>query len=456
MLHEKLLIVDDDQSIRKSLDIMLSMHGYEVITSAGGRDALIDVEREDPDLILTDVNMPGMDGIALLELLKENAPGIGIILITGFGSIEDAVKAMRLGAFDYITKPINDDEILTQIARYFEQKNLRRENLDLRKQLKSRYCFDSIIGVDEKMQDIYDLIETVADTTATVTILGENGTGKSLLARSLHYNSSRSKKPFIEVSCGTLSETLLESELFGHIKGAFTGAIKNKVGKFELADGGTIFLDEIGSASAALQLKLLRVVQERKFEMGGGNDTISVDIRVITASNTDLFQQVQEGNFREDLYYRLNIVQIQLPSLRERMSDIKLLAEHFLDNYCAKHGKHIKGIRRETLEVLQRYHWPGNVRELENCIERAIILSRSDQIGPEDLPPAITDTDLAGKHHAESLSLAGVLEDKEKKIIQEVLARNNWNRNRTAEELEINRTTLFKKMRKYQLLPKNH
>ena len=451
MTREKILVVDDEPSIRKSLDMMLSLHGYQVGISADGKEALHEIDRDKPDLILADVNMPRMDGIELLKKTNEIDENIGVILITGYGSIDDAVSAMRLGAHDYITKPINDQEILTQIERYFERKKLRRENQDLKRELKSRYRFESIVGADSKMQKIYDLIETVADTPATVTILGENGTGKSMLARAIHYNSSRAKEPFIEVSCGTLTETLLESELFGHSKGAFTGAVRDKPGKFEQADSGTIFLDEIGSSSAAMQLKLLRVLQERTFERVGGDNTISVDIRVITASNTDLQQQVKDGEFREDLYYRLNIVQIHLPPLRERVSDVKLLAEHFLGNCCAKYDKNLKGITKEALDCLQHYHWPGNVRELENCMERAVLMAREELVQPIDLPPIIASGDDGHNLDIAAMSLTEALQMTEKQLIVKALEHNNWNRNLTASRLHINRTTLFKKMRKYGL-----
>jgi DNA-binding NtrC family response regulator len=451
MTREKILVVDDEPSIRKSLDMMLSMHGYQVGISADGKEALQVIDRDKPDLILADVNMPRMDGIELLKKTSEIDENIGVILITGYGSIDDAVSAMRLGAHDYITKPINDDEILTQIDRYFESKKLRLENQNLKRELKSRYRFENIIGADSKMQKIYDLIETVADTPATVTILGENGTGKSMLARAIHYNSSRAKRPFIEVSCGTLTETLLESELFGHSKGAFTGATRDKPGKFEQADDGTIFLDEIGSSSPAMQLKLLRVLQERTFERVGGEDTISVDIRVITASNTDLRQQVKDGEFREDLYYRLNIVQIHLPPLRERLSDVKLLAEHFLGNCSAKYDKKLKGVTRETLDCLQHYHWPGNVRELENCMERAVLMAREEIVQPNDLPPIIASGDDGHNLDIAAMSLTEALQMTEKQLITKALEHNNWNRNLTASRLHINRTTLFKKMRKYGL-----
>ena len=454
MMREKLLVVDDDPSIRKSLDMLLTLNGYDVAISANGKEALKEIERKEPDLVLADVNMPHINGVELLKKIREIERGLDVILMTGYGSIGDAVNAIRLGAYDYVTKPVNDDEILSLISRYFEQRHLEQENISLKKELGSRYRFANIVGADEKMQRIYDLIETVADTPATVTIFGENGTGKSMLARAIHYNSSRAQQPFVEVSCGTLTETLLESELFGHSKGSFTGAVKDKPGKFEIADGGTIFLDEIGSASAALQLKLLRVLQERAFERVGGNETIAVDIRVITASNTDLYEQVQRGEFREDLYYRLNVVQINLPPLRERMSDIKLLAEHFLKNFRVKYEKDITGIHDEVFDLLRMYNWPGNVRELENCIERTVLMAHDGYIEVRDLPEAIISyADTSAVMSATASSLTALMESVEKKLIRKALEENSWNRNRTADRLDINRTTLFKKMRKYQLFP---
>ncbi len=448
----RILIVDDDPIVLKSLGRMLEMNGYLISCAGDGRTALEMIERDGHDIILSDINMPEMNGFELLEKVKEKAPFSAFIIITGYGTIEDAVSAMKMGAYDFVTKPINDEEILTQIRRFFQQRELEQENITLRKELKSRYRLGNIIGQDYKMQKIYDLVELIADTQATVNIQGENGTGKSLLARAIHYNSCRRDKPFVEVSCGALPETLLESELFGHAKGAFTGAVRDRIGKFGQASGGTIFLDEISAASPALQLKLLRVLQERQFERVGSNETVTVDVRVITATNTDLMELVRQNKFREDLYYRLNILQVYLPPLRERVGDVRLLGQYFFDIYARKYSKQLKGIAAPTLKLLERYPWPGNVRELENVIERAVILARGPYLTSENFPAAVVDAKPMTHPHKGALPLSKALEEPEKQIIQSALEYSGWSRKKAAEILQINRTTLFKKMRRYNLL----
>ena len=450
--EQRVLIVDDDPIVLKSLGKMLEMNDYTVSCAADGKTALEMIERNGHDVVLSDINMPEMNGFELLEKVKERSPDSAFVIITGYGTIEDAVSAMKMGAYDFVTKPINDEEILTQIKRFFQQRELQDENATLRKELKSRYRLGNIIGQDYKMQKIYDLVELIADTQATVNILGENGTGKSLLARATHYNSNRRDKPFVEVSCGALPETLLESELFGHAKGAFTGAVKDRVGKFGQASGGTIFLDEIGAASPSLQLKLLRVLQEHQFEMVGSNDTITVDVRVITATNTDLMEMVRKNQFREDLYYRLNVLQVYLPALRERVGDIRLLAEHFFEMYARKYSKGLKGISAQATKVLERYPWPGNVRELENVIERAVILARGPYLTTENFPPAVVEAKAPTHAYKGVLPLGKALEEPEKRIIQNALEQCTWSRKKAADLLQINRTTLFKKMRRYGLL----
>jgi DNA-binding NtrC family response regulator len=448
----RILIVDDDPIVLKSLGRMLEINGYMIDYASDGQTALESIERHNQDVILSDINMPEMNGFELLEKVKEKSPSSAFIIITGYGTIEDAVNAMKMGAYDFVTKPINDDEILTQIKRIFQQRDLQQENASLRKELKSRYRLGNIIGQDYKMQKIYDLVELIADTQATVNIQGENGTGKSLLARAIHYNSVRRDKPFVEVSCGALPETLLESELFGHAKGAFTGAVKDRVGKFGQASGGTIFLDEIGAASPALQLKLLRVLQERQFERVGSNETVSVDVRVITATNTDLLDLVKKNEFREDLYYRLNILQIYLPALRERVGDIRLLAQHFFEVYHQKYSKQLKGIAAPAVKLLERYSWPGNVRELENVTERAVILARGPYLTSENFPTPVIEAKPVTRACKGILPLGKALEDPEKEIIQSALDYCGGSRKKAADILQINRTTLFKKMRKYNLL----
>lgn len=448
----KILVVDDDPIVVKSLSTMLKMNSYSVDCANDGRTTLEMIERNGHDIVLVDINMPEMNGFELLGEVKEKSPSSAFIVITAYGTIEDAVRAMKMGAYDFVTKPINDESILAHIGRFFQQRNLERENVALRKELKSRYRLGSIIGQDYKMQKIYDLVDLIADKAVTVNIQGENGTGKSLLARSIHYNSCRRDKPFVEVSCGALPETLLESELFGHAKGSFTGAIRDRIGKFGQASGGTIFLDEISGASPSLQLKLLRVLQERQFERVGSNETITVDVRVIVATNTDLRRLVDKNEFREDLYYRINVMHIDLPSLRERVGDIRLLAQHFFVTYTQKYSKKLRGVAAPALKLLERYSWPGNVRELENVIERAVILAKGPYVSSENLPPAVVEAKPFTKAFNGVIGLSEALWEPEKQIIVNALEYCGWRRKKAAELLEINRTTLFKKMRKFNLL----
>ena len=452
--EQRVLIVDDDPIVLKSLGKMLEMNDYTVSCAADGKTALEMIERNGHDVVLSDINMPEMNGFELLEKVKERSPDSAFVIITGYGTIEDAVSAMKMGAYDFVTKPINDEEILTQIRRFFQQRELQDENATLRKELKSRYRLGNIIGQDYKMQKIYDLVELIADTQATVNILGENGTGKSLLARATHYNSNRRDKPFVEVSCGALPETLLESELFGHAKGAFTGAVKDRVGKFGQASGGTIFLDEIGAASPSLQLKLLRVLQEHQFEMVGSNDTITVDVRVITATNTDLMEMVHKNQFREDLYYRLNVLQVHLPALRERVGDIRLLAEHFFEMYARKYSKGLKGISAQATKVLERYPWPGNVRELENVIESSVVLSKREELTPEDLPENIRRQESRiGKIYLDIPEDGISLEEVEKELLLKALEKAQGNQSKAARYLNVTRKTLIYRLEKYGLTP---
>jgi DNA-binding NtrC family response regulator len=449
----RILIVDDDRIILDSLSEFLSLEGYEVRGGDGFQEAVRLLERESFQIVITDVNMPEVDGFELLRVVKSRFPELVVIIITGYGTIESAVEAIKMGAYDYLTKPIIDDEIRLVVDRAMKQQSLIQENRNLRTQLNMRYSLDSIIGHDYKMLKVFDMIESVADSKATILMTGESGTGKSLVARAIHHRSSRSEKPFVEVSCGAMPETLLESELFGHAKGSFTGAVNDKEGKFVAADNGTIFLDEINSASPALQAKLLRVLQERHFEPVGSNETITVDVRVVLATNVTLEAEVEAGRFRRDLFYRINVVQIELPRLCERIGDIPLLAEHFLKVYAAQSHKEVLGFTEEATRAMQRYHWPGNVRELENCVERAVVLTKGKYIGIEDLPPNVLEqpTGTAFTNEFQPMSLKRALEDPEKRIIEAALRANNWNRQVTADLLEINRTTLYKKMRRYGL-----
>ena len=459
-LHKaRLLIVDEDRIMLQSLSQFLRREGYDVRTTDDPQNALTLLEDGQIELLLADINMPGIKAAEYLREVRRRCGHVVVIVVTAYGSIEGAVEATKLGAFDYLTKPIVDDEIRAVVEKASRQQSLLFENQTLRQQLDLRFGLENVIGHDHKMLKIFSLVEAVADSRTTVLMTGASGTGKSLLARAIHYRSPRRDKPFIEVSCGALPETLLESELFGHVKGAFTGAIADKTGRFMAADGGTIFLDEINSASPAMQVKLLRVLQERAFEPVGSSVTKTVDARVILASNMDLAMLVTEQKFRQDLYYRINVVNIRLPSLREKLGDIPLLAGQFLRHFKKESGREVIGITEAAMLALQRYPWPGNVRELENAIERAVVLCRRPQIDVEDLPESIqysspcsiAESQMDGVYNKAAMPLSAALETPERNIIESALKRNSWNRQLTAAELDINRTTLYKKMRKYRL-----
>jgi len=449
----RILIVDDDQIVVDSLGEFLGLEGYAVDGASNFSGAVSALGKRPYNLLISDVNMSEGDGFELLRTVRQRYPEVVVIMVTGYGTIESAVEAIKLGAYDYLTKPIIDEEIRLVLERALQQQSLIRENSMLREQLDLRYGLGNIIGHDYRMLKIFDLVEAVADSKTTVLMQGASGTGKSLVARAIHHRSERRKKPFVEVSCGALPETLLESELFGHVRGSFTGAVGDKDGRFKAADTGTVFLDEISAASPSLQVKLLRVLQERQFEPVGSNTTETVDVRVILASNKDLAKEVEAGRFRQDLFYRINVVTVNLPLLRERIGDIPLLAEHFLAQYCAQARKELLGFTEEALRCMQRYHWPGNVRELENVVERAVVLTKNRQICREDLPPTVLEA-VAEAPVAEGyqpMSLRRALEEPEMRIIERALRANSWNRQVTADELEINRTTLYKKMKRYGL-----
>ncbi len=461
----RVLIVDDDPIVAESLAEFMRAEGHDAATAFNGVEALaaLGTAEDEGDafrVVVCDVSLPGMSGIELLRRIVRERPGTAVVMLTGYANVETAVEALRVGAVDYLTKPVVDEELRVALERALRQQALMAENQRLKRQLDGRYSLDGIIGGDHRMRKIFELVEAVAPTRTTVLMTGESGTGKSLIAHAIHHRSPRRDGPYVELSCGSIPETLLESELFGHVKGAFTGAHADKAGRFLAADGGTIFLDEINSASPGMQLKLLRVLQERRFEPVGSTKTVEVDARVVLASNQPLEELVARGQFRQDLYYRINVVKIELPPLRERVGDVPMLAEKFLERYAAEAGRQIAGISGEAMDALRRYPFPGNVRELENVIQRAVVLTKGQTIRLEDLPPHVTGEADAGvlarlatggveREEGEwrPMALEEALRDPERRIILRALEANNWNRQKTADDLRINRTTLYKKMK---------
>ncbi len=452
MSRKDLLIVDDDPLVCESLKEMLTLEGYRADAVFDGASALAKLKGQQYRLILSDIQMPGLNGIELLKELKGQAPDSTIIFITGHGHIEGAVEAIKLGAYDYLTKPIDDLRLKLTIKRAMEQIELLASYQSLKQRLKPWDMSSELVFADRKMDKLMEVVHAIADTMATVLITGESGTGKSMLAHYIHDHSTRREGPFVKISCGSLSESLLESELFGHVRGAFTGAFRDKKGKFEEADGGTIFLDDINCASQNLQVKLLRVLQEKIIERVGGNTPIKVDVRIITATNTSLQEEVLKQNFREDLYYRINVVHLTIPPIRDRLSDIPPLLEHFLRHFNQAHHKDIKGVSKSALQLCLRYPWPGNVRELENVVERAVILSQGDFIIPESLPPNLLEMEVPAFSAARNLTLDEAMDLAEKQVLLETLESLSWNRQRCAQTLGISRTTLFNKMRRYHLV----
>jgi DNA-binding NtrC family response regulator len=444
-----ILLVDDDQSLRRVIEYSLVENGFTVRPAASGEEGLALFQKEPFDAVITDITMPGISGMEVLEKVRKADMGIPVIIITAYGTIESAVSAMKQGAFDYITKPFNRDELRITLDRALKLRRLEKENVQLRGEVIDRYRFDAIVGGSEKIREVIALAGRVAPSEATVLVTGESGTGKELLARGIHYSSSRAEGPFIAVNCAAIPENLIESELFGHVKGAFTGAVRDKEGKFELADGGTLFLDEIGDLRIDLQAKILRALQERSVDRVGGEDLVDLNVRVIAATNRDLEQNVKEGTFREDLYYRLSVVILRMPPLRERKDDILLLAEYFLKKFT-------KGVTStlapEALSLLQSYGWPGNVRELENVIERASVLKRGDIVTAADLPEKLTRVGGSAEDIILNLPDDGIsLEELEKTLIMKALERHKGNQTRAAEYLRITRPTLIYRMEKFGL-----
>jgi len=438
----KILVVDDEAIVRESLQDWLTSAGYQVFTAENGPKALDIIGREKMGIVITDLVMPGMDGIELMKRAKEILPSIEVIIITAYGSIPTAITAMKDGAYDYIEKPFCPERAELLVEKLAEHQELVEENLSLRQRLEDRYRFENIIAKSSKMQRVIEVIKVVAKSNATVLITGDSGTGKELVARAIHSQSHRRNKPFVAVSCAALPESLLESELFGHEKGSFTGAYAQKKGKFEFSNGGTLFLDEVGEMSANIQVHLLRVLEEKEFARVGGNEPIKVDVRVISATNKDLRKAIEKQEFREDLYYRLNVVSIELPPLRERKEDIPLLAEHFLHKFAMENQKEITGFSPEAMEFVLDYEWPGNVRELENAVERAVILAKDSIITIADLP----------QENLSQVRLASTgknLKEVEKNHVLNVLRETGGNYSEAARILGISRMTLYNKAREY-------
>lgn len=442
-----ILVVDDEESQRSLLAGFLGKKGFTVRTAASGKEAVDINSTAGFDLAILDLKMPDLDGIETIQRMKEIDPETYFVILTGYGTVESAVQAMKQGAYDYLSKPVNLDELELIIGRIQNEKDMHEEIQILRAQVEERFKFDAFIAESPKMQDVLSLISRVARSDSSVLILGESGTGKDMVARLIHGASQRKTGRFIAISCAALPETLLESELFGYERGAFSGAEKRRIGKFELAHGGTIFLDEVGDIPVSTQVKLLRVLQEFSFERLGGNTPIKVDVRLLTATNQNLKKKIAAGAFREDLYYRLNVITLTLPPLRERKEDIKLLAEHFVEKFGRKCAREIKGISRSAVDKLMRYDWPGNVRELENVMERAVVLCRGNHVDADDLP--VEGGSVLGEYGSGSLA------DVERKYIMTVLAQTDWNLSEAAGRLGIHRNTLRTKIRQYRIERKN-
>ena len=454
----RILIIDDEPLMRISISDALKGDGYHVAETASGKEGIGRVKDGSFDIVITDLRLPDLDGIEVLKSCKRASPDTFVILITAYGAVETAVEAMKYGAYDYVTKPFSMDELLLMIKRIVRLKDLEAENILLKEQVEGRYNFSGIIGKSERMNAIFETIKVISQTDSTILILGESGTGKELVANAIHATSPRKGEPYIKVSCAAIPETLLEAELFGYEKGAFTGAAKQKKGRFELASKGTIFLDEIGELSPTIQVKLLRVLQEKEFDRLGGTETISADVRIICATQRDLKKEVHRGTFREDLYYRLNVVPMTLPPLRERKGDIMLLANHFLEYYSGLYRKSVKGFAVDALEALLKYPFPGNVRELEHAVERAIVMGKSEEVRASDLPEEISGADglndclkaLQDRGGYEKLTAA--IKDFEKRYIARVLEETKGNKTLAAKVLGVSRKTLWEKCKLLEII----
>ncbi|MBU1003434.1 MAG: sigma-54 dependent transcriptional regulator [Proteobacteria bacterium] len=454
-MPSNVLVLDDEKNYLLILDALLSDAGYSVTALHDPELGLAYMEESEVDIVVTDMKMPGLTGQEVLEHVHRNYPHIPVLIMTAFGSIESAVEAMRLGAFDYITKPFSNEELLLSLDKAAKMARMQRQNRLLRETLEERYGLHNIIGRSKAMRGVLTMVDKAAPSRSTVLIQGESGTGKELVARAIHFASPRKDEPFVSVNCMALNPGVLESELFGHEKGSFTGAVASRRGRFELAHGGTLFLDEIGELSAALQVKLLRVLQERRFERVGGSTEIEVDIRIVAATNADLMQAVENGTFREDLFYRLNVVQIHMPPLRERREDIPVLAVHFLDKYAKENDSKITGFSAEALDYLATYDWPGNVRQLQNVVERCVVLTGGETISVEDLPGEVRDEESQFKSAVDlmpaKLNLADTLEKIEAALVRRALAKNDFVKVKAAESLGVSKSLLQYKLKKYNL-----
>ncbi|WP_243357786.1 sigma-54-dependent transcriptional regulator [Fundidesulfovibrio terrae] len=451
----QVLILDDERNYLLILEALLSDAGYAVTALDDPEMGMAYLEESEVDVVITDMKMPKMTGQEVLERVKKSYPHIPVIIMTAFGSIEGAVDAMRVGAFDYVTKPFSNEELMLTVAKAAQFAKTQRENILLRKSLEERYAVHQVIGRSKAMGQVLEMVDRAAPSRSTVLIMGESGTGKEMVAKAIHYASPRKDQPFITVNCMALSSGVLESELFGHEKGSFTGAVAKRRGRFEMAHGGTLFLDEIGELSADIQVKLLRVLQERTFERVGGTQPIEVDIRVVTATNKDLTAAVAAGTFREDLYYRLNVVRIDMPALRERREDIPLLAGHFLRKYAAENSKNVTGFTPEAMDALTGYEWPGNVRQLQNVVERCVVLASGELIGVEDLPAEVRDEETQYKSAVDLLpvqiNLGETLEKIEAALVRRALARTDFVQVKAAEMLGVSKSLLQYKLKKYNI-----